>query len=427
MEIGDILRLILLAILLYLSSFFSSAETALTTVSQFRMKTMADEGDKKAELVLRIKEDQNRMLSAILICNNVVNLYASSLSTMIAMKFFGDTSVGIATGVLTFIILIFGEITPKTLANLKAEQMALKYVKFIYWLMTILTPVIFVINAISFVILRLRGIDPNAKTDAITEEELRTIVDVSHEEGVTTKEEKKIINNLFDFGDAVAKDVMIPRVDMSMVDVDATYDELMTIFREEKYTRFPVYEETQDNIIGILNIKDVFLDETPRDAFSIRKLLREPAFTYEFKNVSELMKEMRKNNINVSIVLDEYGDTQGLITMEDMLEEIVGEIRDEFDTDELDNVTEVSPNNYVVDGSMKIDDLNEQLGLELESEEFDSVGGLIIENLEHLPEEGESVDIGNIHLEVDEVNGNHIEKVSLHVSEEEVQEEKSGK
>ena len=388
MDSSDYIQLLILILLIGLSAFFSSAETALTTVNKIRIRNLAEAGDKSAVTLTKVLEDQGKMLSAILVGNNVVNLTASSMSTTLAMNIWSNKAVGVATGVLTLVILVFGEISPKTISTLYSEKISLKYAKFIYLFMTVMTPVIYAVNVLSSGFLRLVHVDPNRKQEAITEDELRTIVEVSHEEGVIESEEKKIINNVFDFGDSVAKDIMVPRIDMAMVEVDATYDELIDIFREEKYTRMPVYEETTDNVIGIINMKDVLLIDR-NEEFHIRDLLREPLYTYEYKNTAELMVEMRQTSNNMIIVLDEYGATAGMITLEDLLEEIVGEIRDEYDEDEEQELVKVGPGEYVVEGSMKLDDLNDQLELELESEDYDSIGGLIIGQLDRLPEEGE--------------------------------------
>ena len=414
MSSGDGIQLLILILLLLMSAFFSSTETALTTVNKIRVRTLAENGDKQAEYVLKIIEDPSKMLSAILIGNNVVNLYASSLATVLATHIWGNKIVGIATGILTLLILIFGEITPKTVATIQAERIAFRFAKIIYYIMTVLTPVIFVVNQLSFLVLKLLRVDVKAKGESITEDELRTIVEVSHEEGVIESEEKKMINNVFDFGDAVAKDVMVPRIDMSFVDVNTSYQDLVDIFREEKYTRFPVFEETTDNVIGIINIKDIFLAENSED-FSVKNYLRQPLYTYEFKKVSELMIEMRKAMINIVIVLDEYGATAGLITLEDMLEEIVGEIRDEYDEDEEEALIQIGPREYVVEGSMKLTDLNDYLELNLQSEDYDSIGGLVIGLLDHLPEEGEDVVIDNVRLCVDSVEKNRIDKIHLYI------------
>ena len=413
---GDtvVIRLVLVVVCLVLSAFFSSSETALTTVNLIRIRNLADNGDKAAAWVLKARRDQSKMLGAILIGNNVVNLSASSMLTVLVTDVFGSQAVGAATGVLTLLVLLFGDITPKTIATLEAEKNALRFARVICLLMTILTPVIFVVNLLSGGVLRLLGVDPNKPTDSITEDELRTIVEVGHEKGVIESEEKEMINNVFDLGDSVARDIMVPRIDMSFVDVEASYEELMEIFRRDHYTRLPVYEDNTDNVIGIINMKDLILLED-RAAFSVRDYLRQPLFTFESKKLSELMIEMRKTSNNIVIVLDEYGATAGLITLEDILEEIVGDIRDEFDADEEDELKEISKGEYLADGSMNLDDINDRLGLELVSEDFDSLGGFMIDRLEHLPAEGEEVDTEEVRLVVEKVNKNRIDKVHIYV------------
>ena len=416
------IQIVIVLALLALSAFFSSAETALTTVNKLRIRTLAEAGNKDALILTRVIENPGKMLSTVLVGNNIVNLSASSMMTALTIELFGSKVVGIATGILTLLILVFGEIIPKTVSSLYAETTALKYARVIYGLMILLTPVIYLVNQLALGFLLLLGMDPNKKKDAITEDELRTIVEVSHEEGVIETEEKKMINNVFDFGDTVAKDVMVPRIDMVMVDVNSTYQELLDVFREERFTRIPVYEDSTDNVIGIINMKDLLLaDESLQ--FSIRDFLREPLYTYEYKKTAELMMEMRRTFGNMVIVLDEYGATAGLITLEDMLEYIVGEISDEYDEDEEDEIREITPDEYLVQGATKLGDLNDRLGLSLESEDYDSIGGLVIGLLEHLPEEGEAVDHGNLRLLVEHVEKNRIEKVRLVIHREQEEEE----
>lgn len=417
MDSSDAIQLLTLVLLLGLSAFFSSSETALTTVNKIRIRNLAEAGDKRAIILTKVTENQGKMLSAILIGNNIVNISASSLATTLAIEVWGNKMVGVATGILTLLILVFGEITPKTLSTLSAESISLRCAKIIYVIMVVLTPIIFIVNQLSLAVLMLLRIDPHKKREAITEDELRTIVEVSHEVGVIESEEKKMINNVFDFGDSLAKDIMVPRIDMTFVNVDATYDELIDIFREEKYTRIPVYEDTTDNVIGIINMKDLLLVDT-NEAFSIRSFLREPLYTYEYKKTAELMIEMRQTFNNIVIVLDEYGATAGLITLEDMLEEIVGEIRDEYDEDEEESLIQVKEREYLVEGSMKLDDLNDRLNLNLESEDYDSLGGLVIGLLDHLPDEGEEVVYEKIRLVVETVDKNRIDRIRMYLPEE---------
>jgi len=411
LETSDILQLAILVLLLSASAFFSSAETALMTSNKLRIRNLAENGDKRAEKVLEITANTDKMLSAILIGNNIVNLSASALSTTLTLKMFGSSLVGIATGILTFLILVFGEITPKNVASKNAENIALKYIGIISLLVVILTPVIYVVNKVAGIVISL-FVKNNDDNNMVTEDELRAMVEVSHEDGVIEKEEKKMIVNVVDFGDTVAGDIMLPRVDMVMVSVESSYEEILKIFREERYTRIPVYEESPDNVIGILNVKDFLLIED-KENFSVKEHLREPLYTYEYKKTSSLMVDMRKTGANIVIVLDEYGTTVGLITLEDMLEEIVGEIRDEFDADEDEGITKISETEYLIDGSTNLDDVNDRIGLELSSEEYESIGGIIMEKLGRLPVEGEVITFDNIILTVKKMDHARIEKVGL--------------
>ena len=421
METSDIIQLVIVIILLSASAFFSSAETALMTSNKLKMRNLAENGDKRAAKVLKVTENTDKMLSAILIGNNIVNLTASSISTALTLKIFGSKLVGIATGILTFLILVFGEITPKNVASKNAEKMALAYIGVISFLVTLLTPVIFIVNTVSKFVISIfnKNSDDN---NAVTEEELRAMVEYSHEEGVIENEEKKMIVNVVDFGDTVAGDIMVPRVDMVMVDEKSSYEEILQVFREERYTRIPVYEETPDNVIGILNVKDFLLIED-KENFIMKELLREPLYTYEYKKTSALMMDMRKTGANIVIVLDEYGITAGLITLEDMLEEIVGEIRDEFDADEDEGITKVSDLEYLIDGSTNLDDINDRIGLSLSSEEYESIGGLIMEKLGRLPVEGEIINFDNIVLTVKKMDHARIEKVCLKLKQPVVKEQ----
>ena len=413
MDSSEAIRLIILVVLIMLSAFFSSAETALTTVNKIRMRKLSDEGNERAKTVLKITENSGKMLSAILIGNNVVNLSASSIATTLAIDMLGSKGAGIATGIVTLLILVFGEISPKTIATIHAVPISMAYANVIYWLMKLLTPVIFAVNQIAMFFLKILRVDPNTDQNKLTEEELRTIVDVSHETGVIETEEKDMINNLFDFGDAEAKEVMVPRIDMTFADINNTYEELIELFRKDKFTRLPVYEDSTDNVIGIINMKDLLLYDD-KETFHIRDILREPYYTYEHKNTAELFMEMRKSSISLAIVLDEYGATAGLITLEDLLEEIVGEIRDEYDTDEEDPIVKLSDREYLVLGSTNLEDLCEKLDLDFESDDYDTIGGYLIGLLDHLPEKNEIIITDDdVLLRVEQMDKNRIEKIYI--------------
>ena len=417
MDPSDTYQIIILLILLALSAFFSSNETALMSVNRIRLRSLADEGNKRASMALDILEDQMpKLLSAILIGNNIVNISASSLATTLAYSF-GGYMVSIVTLILTVLILIFGEITPKNYATINAEKITLRYMPICKFLMPIMTPVIFIINLFSRGVMRLMRVDPDAASKAMTEEELRTIVDVSHEDGVIESDEKEMIYNVFDLGDATAKDIMVPRVHVTFADVESTYDELIEIFREDKFTRLPVYKDSQNNIVGIINMKDLLLYDK-NEEFVIDRFLRKPHFTYETKSISDLLVEMKDSTFNIAIVLDEYGDMAGLITLEDILEEIVGEIHDEYDEKEDELVQKISDREYIIEGSMHLDDVNDHLNTELDSEDYDSLGGFIIEHLDRLPVAGDEVITEEgIRLIVEKLDKNRIEKVHVYLPE----------
>ena len=426
LDTASIIQAVILVLLLLLSAFFSSAETSLTTINPIKVRTLIENGNKRAMTLQKVTEQHGKMLSAILIGNNIVNISASSLATTMAIDIWGNFAVGIATGILTILVLLFGEIMPKNIAMIKAEPLALFYAPIIYGLMWILTPVIFIIDAIAGFFLKLVHINPGQK-NLMTENELRTYVDVSHEDGVIESEEKDMIINVFDFSDSVAKDIMIPRIDMITIEENAGYHELMALFRECMYTRIPVYKEDRDNIIGLVNIKD-FILVNDKDTFKVSDIIRDAYYTYEFKKTADLLMEMKKTTNNVAFVLSEYGACVGMITLEDLLEEIVGEIRDEYDEDEDEYIKKVSKDCYLIDGNRKLDDINDALGTKLESEDYDSIAGLVLQILDRMPTAGEEVQTPDgIRIKVESINQNRITKVLLRLpqdsSDKEIKEE----
>lgn len=409
---GLIIQLIVLVILLALSAFFSSAETALTSVNLIKIRNLSDDGDKRADTVLKVTSDRPKMLSAILIGNNIVNISASSLATTIAITVWGNLGAGIATGILTLLILIFGEITPKTMATIKALKMSLTVAPVILALMQVFTPIIFIINTLASGVLFMLGVKKDAAEEAITEEEIRTIVDVSHESGEIEGDEREMIHNVFDFSDACAKEVMIPRIDMTMIDVNWSLEQVAEAYQKYKYTRVPVYEDNVDRVIGIINMKDLlFADYTN---FNVRDYLREVYFTYEQKNISDLFDELRNESMSLAIVLDEYGSLAGMITLEDLIEELVGEIRDEYDDDEEDPIIKLNDHTYRVLGSMNLEDLCNILPLGFESEDYDTIGGYLTGLFDHFPNVGETYVSGDgIIIKVDAVDDRRITRIII--------------
>ncbi len=423
MDTTGVIHLFIIFILLILSGFFSSAETALTGANKVRMRSLSEDGNKKALRVLSVLEEYSKMISTILIGNNIVNIGASSLATTLTIRLFGNRFVGFCTGILTFLVLIFGEIVPKTWANAHADKIALAYSGIIQKLMFLLTPVIWVVDHIAQAIIRLFRLGAAPGEGNITEEELRTYVDVSHEEGVIESEERKYIHNVFDFSDSTAEEIMTPRIDVTEVSASAGYEEVYALFKKTLYTRLPIYEETPDNIIGFVHMKDFcFAKDTPR--FKISKLSREVYYTYERKKTSDLLMEMQQKAISLAVVLDEYGSAVGIITTEDLLEEIVGEIRDEYDADEAELIKQVDEHTYLIEAGKKLDDINNALGLSLESEDYDSLGGIMIDKLDRLPKNNEIVELENgITLQARGISQHRIRKVLMRLPVETVTEE----
>ncbi|MCR4755198.1 MAG: hemolysin family protein [Lachnospiraceae bacterium] len=422
MDKTSIIQLIILIILLMLSAFFSSAETALSAVSAIKIRAMAEEGKRHAKTLEKVVSHYGKMLSTILIGNNIVNISASALATTLTIRLFGDYAIGYATGLLTLAVLLFGEIVPKNAAKIRAEKLSLIYAPIIASLMWLLTPVIWIVDHIASAIMWILRINPHEKA-VMTEAELRTFVDVSHEDGIIESDEKTMINNVFDFSDALAKEIMIPNIDMVCVSKTAGYDEVMEVFKGCMYTRLPVYEGERGNIVGLVNIKDFILMEDKK-GFKVENIMRNGYYTYEFKKTSDLLMELRQSGLSVAFVLSEYGLCVGMVTLEDLLEEIVGEIRDEYDEEEKESIKKVEKNVYMIEGSRKIDDVNDALGLKLDSEEYDSVAGLILERIDRMPLEGDEVILDNgIKLKVNEVENNRITKVRLSLPANEVKEE----
>lgn len=418
----NIVQFVILLVLVFLSAFFSSAETALTTVNRVKIRTLEEEGNKRAIIVNKILDRYSKMLTAILIGNNIVNLSASSLATTLVIDIWGNAYVGVATGILTFVILLAGEIVPKTWASFNSEKIALFYSHIVYSMIKLLTPVIFIIDTITNAILKLLRIDPGKKTDTITENELKTYVDVSHEDGEIESEERELIYNVFKFSDTCAKDIMIPRVNMVTIGSNCTYRELLDVFAESMYTRIPVYQEEKDCMLGFVNIKDFFLAKAlsrkNASEFSLDPLIRDAYYTYEYKKTADLLLEMREKSMNVAFVLNEYGSTVGMITLEDLLEELVGDIRDEYDEDEKELIQKLSDNTYLIEGSMNLSDINDALGTELDSADYDSIGGIIIGQLDRLPEDEEAVTLEDgTTLQVKGIEQNRISHVLLTIPE----------
>jgi putative hemolysin len=404
--------------LLLLSAFFSSVETAMTTINKIKLRNMVECGLPGAELAQKILGNPKKLLTSVLIGNNLVNIGASAMATSIAMEFISGrgAAVGAATGVITVIILIFGEITPKTISAQNPEKIALFFIKPVAFFVYIFTPLVLLFSLITNGIMRLTGNYRKDPVPVLTESEFRTMVNVSHDEGIIEHEERTMIHNVVVFGDRKASDVMIARTNMQGVPAGATLAEVKDLFWTEQFSRMPVYQESMDNIVGILYYKDIFKKNTRSSGFSIMNYAREPYFTYESKPLSQLFIKMRTERIPMAIVLDEYGGTAGLITIEDLVEKIVGRIYDEYD-DENISVQKISDDEFLLDGSCRLADVNQAAGCNFESRDYDSIGGYVMGVMGRVPEPGEgcSEERGgfSVRFTVEEMIKNHIELVRL--------------
>ena len=414
LEPGSMGEIILALVLILFSAFFSMAETSLTLLGKFKIRTMVDEGKKGAEHVEKATENKDKLLSSILIGSNLSNIALGAIITAFALSIAGNNAVSIAlaTGVATLIVLIFGEITPKTVAMEHPEKIALLIARPLRLVMTILAPIAAILNFLISLVLRPFGFSNEKKQSSFTENELKTMLEVGFEEGVIEQDEHKMIGNVMEFDDILAKDVMTPRTDMIVIDLDFTYSEVLEVFSRAGMSRLPVYKENIDHIVGVLHIKDFILADSKDEAFSVKKYMREPFFTLELKHIRELFTEMRRANSSLAIILDEYGGTAGLLSMEDLIEEIVGEIFDEHD-DIHREVEYVGEHEYVVTGAMKIDDFNELAGSSITSEEYESVGGYVMGLAGGVPKAGMSLYDGKIAFVVEEMEKNRIERLHI--------------
>ncbi len=420
-SLGDSWLFTILVILIILSFIYSASETALLSVNKIKLRNMADDGVRGAKKVESLLERQSEVLTTLLISNNIINISASAIATSVAIRYTDriPQAVFLSTAILTGLILLFGEVIPKNVAAKYAETIMIMFRPLIVASLNVLKPFEYILNFISRGFLLLFKIDIDKKTEIITEDELKTMVNVSHEEGILEVHESKMINNIFEFGDQDAQDIMTPRVNIIAIPIDSTYEEIVKVFAEERFSRLPVYEEDIDNIVGLLYIKDIAFCENAEN-FNLRNYIKEPYIAYENKKIDELFKTMKDNRISVAIVLDEYGETAGMVTMQDIIEEIFGEVNDEDDIEEDDEIQQVDENQYLVDGVLRINDLNDEIGTEIISEDFETIGGYVIGLVGDLPEVNDEIisEEFNLKFNIEIIEKNRIEKMRLTILEE---------
>lgn len=412
---GSPLEFAFLFLLLLLSAFFSGSETALFAANRLRMRQMSEEGNRRATLVVRLLEDPGRLLTTLLVGNNIVNIAASVLTTAILVAWFGSQRGTVyAILLLATVLLVIGEITPKTFSAKYADRVALLIAAPIRWVGAALYPIIRALSAISYVLVRPLGGRVNLESPLVTEDEIRLLIKMGEEEGVIQEDEREMIHSIFEWGDTVAREVMVPRIDMAAVEDLTPLDQVLRLVLEEGHSRIPVYQETVDHVVGVLYVKDLLSHlKAGRMQVQAKELMRPAYFIPESKRLDELFREMRRKKVHMAIVLDEYGGTAGLVTIEDLLEEIVGPILDEYDVDEEKQIETVDDHTTLVNGRMSVEEVNELLGLDLPVEDVDTIGGFVYRLLGHIPVQGETVPYDGLDISVERVDGNRITKIRI--------------
>lgn len=418
------LKIFLFILCLILSAYFSSSEVALMSITKAKVKTFLKRGDKRAIALATLKKNTDHTLITILTGNNIVNVAAASIATSIAIDQFGDAGVGIATGVVVFLLLVFGEIGPKIFGVRVTDTLALQVAPSLYILSRIFSPFLWVYDHVSHSSSLTRAF---AKP-AITEEEIKGWIDLGKEEGTIEPDEHDMLYSVFEFGDTLARDVMTPRPDVALIKDTSTVNDVIKIFKDTGFSRIPVFHDQVDNIVGILNMKDILsIIFENKTGVEVRDIMSEPLFVPESKKIDDLLKELRHNKVHLAIVIDEYGGFAGVVTVEDILEELVGEIQDEYDREEP-TLQEIEPGTYLVNGRTKVEDLNEELSLRLPVHDaYETISGLIIERLGHIPQKGEEVDIieGNVTLVVIQMKKSRILTLKMIVHEKRGRQENS--
>ena len=410
-----IINLVGFILLLILSGFLSGSETAFMSANRVRIRELANEGDHKAKRVDQLLEDQTELLTTILIGNNLVNIAASAIATSIAIEIFGSKGVGIATGVVTFVILVFGEITPKSLGNSSPIKYAKVAAIVLYWLEKILYPVILFFTVL---IKKMIGENKMISSAFISEEEVRRFVNVSEEEGAIKESEKEMIQSVFEFDDIVVKEIMVPRIDMVCINKNVSIEELVDLAVDKGHSRIPVYEDSIDDIIGLIYVKDLLqLLQKGKENLTLEDLIKPIYFIPESKQINKLLKEMQNRREHMAVILDEYGGTSGLITIEDLLEEIVGDIQDEYDLEDK-QINLINNKEILVDARVDLDDLNDILPFELLDEEsYETISGFVLHKLGYLPDEGEKLELEGIIIEIEKIEEHRIQKLRIFTNE----------
>lgn len=421
-------QLMLIVILTLVNAFFASAEMAIVSLNKNKLKLMAEEGNKKAKLLIKLIEEPTRFLSTIQVGITLSGFFSSASAatglskhlsqvlTNLNVPYSEQIALVSITIVLSYITLVFGELFPKRIALQKSEAIAMFSVMPVYYVSKVALPFIKLLSFSTNILVKITGIDRNGLEEKVSKEEIKSLVEVGQEHGVINETEKEMINSIFEFDDKVAREVMTPRTEVSLIDINQPVTQFIDKLLDEKYSRIPVYDDDIDNIIGVLYMKD-FIVEARVSGFEnvdIKSILHQPYFVHEGKNIDKLFKELQSSKNHMAILIDEYGGFSGIVTIEDLIEEVMGNIEDEYDDDEPE-ITQIDTNTYLVNGLLSLDELNDHLHLDLESEDYDTLGGFLISALGHIPKKNEqkTIEYGNVIFKIEEVKEKRIEKVRI--------------
>lgn len=412
---------ILLVVLIALSAFFSASETAFSSVNRIRLKNYASDGNHKAEKALNIAEDFDRMLSAILIGNNIVNIASASIGTVIFTKMLGAAGAAVSTVVMTILVLIFGEILPKSYAKQNSEKVTMSFASPLKLVMVILTPFVWIFTKLQSLV---KGKKGEEETPSVTQEELKFIIEEIEDEGVLQETESELLQSALEFQEITVDEILTPRVDIIAADVEDSVEDIKALFMEHRYSRIPIYEKTVDSIIGILSERDFFRELINGNEIDVKALTRKTIFVPEKQRISSLLHELQASKIHMAVVTDSYGGTVGIVTLEDIVEELVGEIWDEKD-EVIEAVVKLSDNEFIVDADLNVFDMLEELEIELKDFEPESntVGGWVLEEMKKIPEEGESFEYAPMTITIQEVSEKRVEKIKVAIATPEPEEE----
>ncbi len=417
MEIHSTLALFLIAVSLIVIAILSSAESSFIAVNKIRVRSLLEKGDKRAKVVQKILDEHDKLFSAVILSGNLFTVLATSTGTALAIKYFGDNGIIIATLIMTFLTVVFGELAPKTFAVTHSERVSLLLARPIAFYIKLVAPLVWIFKISSNAIIRFFGGEERPVSPLVTEEEIKALITIGKESGTLEEEEQEMLHKVFEFGDKEVTAAMVPRTEIVAIPEDSTVGNALTLVSEKGYSRYPVVKDSIDIVTGILYVKDILIKMSEgkiQKDMPIKDLGRDAYYVPENKMVTELLDEMQKNKFQIAIVMDEYGGTAGLITLEDIIEEIVGGLQDEFEAMEAEKEVEIiDERTFVVSGQTGLDEINELVDIKLSSEDFHTIGGFVFGLFKRLPKIGEQVRYHNLRFLILEMEDRRISKIKI--------------